>query len=138
MTLLIENVNFKRGFIRFLKKRILQYAMLSLSPKRLHTFDEFFNSSAFRPESINVRISSRRVLLIGLSNLEHSRGDTTTSIFISPTIRYPGTDYLIVDLCRLINYGNLSVEPYPIISDTMTHFSKHIRKYQNKFILGLG
>lgn len=137
MTLLIENMNLKRGFITFLKKRILRHALLQLNPMRLSVFDDFFNSDNFSTEPLGVRISARRALLLGLSNLEHSRGETSTSIFISDTVKYPGTEFLVVDLCRVINYGNLSIDPYPVISDTMNYFSKNIRTYQNKFILGL-
>ena len=137
MTLVVENKDINTHFIKFLKRRIMGYISLIMNFKRLKPFDEYFNSNEFKSISNNVVISSKRIITMGMTNLVHKRYETNTHIFINPNITYPGTTIKIVDLCKLINYGTLSLEGYPIFTKTFDHFSKNIKKYRNKCILGL-
>jgi hypothetical protein len=38
----------------------------------------------------------------------------------------------------LINFGNLSIDSYPIFTETFNHFSMNIKKYVEKCGMGLG
>ena len=75
---------------------------------------------------------------MGMSNLVHKRFDTVTQIFINPNLTYPGTNLKVEDLCKIINYGTLSIDAYPIFSMTFEHFSKNLGKYVDRCIMGVG
>jgi hypothetical protein len=128
MTLIVENKNITKSFIPYLKKRLLGHVALLLDTNKLKKYDEYFKSEGF-DNNYQVTINSKRVILLGLSNLQHKRYDTTTHIFINPNTQYPGTTYKIVDLCKMINFGTLSIEGYSIFSNTFEHFQKNINKY---------
>jgi hypothetical protein len=137
MTLIVENKNITQSFIPYLKKRMLGYLTIILNIKKLNVFDEYFESDMFGNET-NIKIDSKRVVLMGMTNLSHKRYETYTQIFINPNIVYPGTQFRVVDLCKVINYGTLSIEGYPIFTETFDYFSQNIDKYKEKCAIGLG
>ena len=137
MTLIVDNKDITTHFISFIKKRMLGYISVLISFKRLAPFDEYFASDEFKSVSNNVKVSSRKVIVLGMSNLTHKRYETTTHIFINPNIYYPGTGLKLADLCKIINFGNMSIDAYPIFTETFDHFSKNIKKYIDKCIVGL-
>jgi hypothetical protein len=138
MTLVVENKDIVPSFISYLKTRLLRHICLILDLSKLKPFDEYFQSLEFLEASNGVIISSKRLILLAMSNLQHKRYESTTHIFINPNITYPGTGLKLVDLCKVINYGTLSIEGYPIFTETFNHFSRNIRKYVEKCSMGLG
>lgn len=138
MTLRVDNKNINQHFISYLKKRMLGYASTILNVRQLDPFDEYFNSGDFKKLSNDTTVSTRKVVLLSMTNLIHKRYETTTHIFINPNINYPGTDMKLVDLCKIINFGNMSIDAYPIFTETFDHFSNNIKKYMDRCILGLG
>ncbi len=137
MTLIVDNKYVTMSFIKFLKRRMLGWVALNLNRKRLTIFDEYFKSSDFIRLSNNVTVSSRQVIIMSMTNLIHKRYDTVTHIFVNPNICYPGTNIKLVDLCKIINFGNMSVEGYPIFTETFDHFHNNITKYVDRCIIGL-
>ena len=106
--------------------------------KKLHKYDELFHSKEFLKMSNNTIISSRQVIVMGMTNLTHKRYETNTHIFINPNINYPGTNLRIVDLCKIINYGNMSIDGYPILTMTFDYVQSNIGKYIDRYTTGLG
>ena len=138
MTLIVDNKDIVPSFISYLKTRLLRHICLILDLSKLKPFDEYFHSLEFLEISNDVLISSKRLILLAMSNLQHKRYESTTHIFINPNVTYPGTELKLVDLCKVINYGTMSVEGYPIYTETFIHFSRIIRKYVEKCSMGLG
>lgn len=136
MTLIIDNKNITKSFIPYLKKRILGYIVSILNFNKLIKYDEYFNSTDFKSDS-KITISTKKIILISMSNLIHERYETTTHISINPNINYPGTNFKIIDLCKVINFGTLSIDAYPIFTETFSHFSKNIKKYIDYCAIGL-
>ena len=138
MTLIVDNKDINLHFIKYLKRRMLGHISLILNTQKLVPFDEYFSSDEFMLMSGGVRVSSRKVIILGMTNLIHKRYETTTHIFINPNIYFTGTNIKLVDLCKIINFGNMSVDGYPIFTETFDYFSKNIKKYIDKSITGLG
>ena len=138
MLLIVENKDITLHFISYLKHRMLRHLATLLNTKRLNEYDDYFNSDAFKAMCGEVRVSARRVILLGMTNLSHKRYEEVTHIFINPNINYPDTNLKVVDLCKVINYGTLSIDAYPIISETFDHFSNNIEKYKERCMIGLG
>ena len=137
MTLVVDNKDITKGFILYIKKRMLGYVAMKLDVKKLIKYDEYFNSNTFKLGG-KTKISSKKVILLGITNLSHKRYEATTHIFINPNINYPGTPLKVVDLCKMINFGTLSIDGYPIFTNTFNHFSKNIKKYMDRCSRGLG
>lgn len=138
MTIVVENKHINQGFIPFIKKKLLGYMSLILDTKKLQKYDEMFQAKEFLRLSNKISISSRKVVIIAMTNLLHKRYETNTQIFINPNINYPGTTIKIVDLCKIINYGTLSIDGYPIFTETFNHIQQNIGKYIDRYTIGLG
>jgi hypothetical protein len=137
MTLVVENKDVTQNFILYLKKKMLSYIAYILDIKKLQAYDEYFSSDDFKKTSNNTLVSSKKVIVLGMSNLIHKRYETTTHIFINPNLTYPGTNLKVVDLCKIINYGTLSIDAYPIFTMTFDHFNNNIGEYTDRCIRGL-
>ena len=138
MTLVVENKNITPNFILFLKKKMLSYLATILNVKKLVPYDEYFKSDDFLLQTNGVIIDSKRVIIMSMSNLTHKRFETTTQIFVNPMMTYPGTNIKLVELCKIINYGTLSIDAYPIFSMTFNHFSRNLGMYIDRCIMGVG
>lgn len=138
MTLIVENKNVTKGFITFLKQKMISHLALILDMRKLKSFEEYFQSEEFLKSTNNVVINPKKVIVLAMSNIISKRYETTTHLFINPNLLYPGTNLKIVDLCKIINYGTLSIDAYPIFTMTFNHFSNNIGKYIDRCINGLG
>lgn len=73
-----------------------------------------------------------------MRNLKVGKNGNSYEIFIDPNINAPGIPAKLVDVCALVNYGNLALLPYPIFDimiDTLgDQISSLYIKY--KFIKG--
>ena len=137
MTLIVDNKDINTGFIMFLKRKMLSYISMIVDRRKLRPFDEYFKSDEALSLTNGVRILPIRAIVLSMSTLSHKRYDDA-HIFINPNVNYPGTDIKLADICKFINFGNMSVEGYPIFTTTFEYFNKHINKYIERFNRGLG
>lgn len=133
MLLIVDNKDITESFIPYLKRRMLRHICFRLDDSKLIKFDEYFKSNKDTKD-----VTSKHIIMLAMSNLQHKRYEDNTHIFINPNITYPETNIRIVDLCKIINFGTLSIEGYPIFTMTFDHFSRNIKKYVEKCAMGLG
>ena len=138
MTIIVDHKYDKDDFISFLKRRMLGYIALHIDVDKIKLFNEYFNSDAFKKSYGNIDVDALTILKMSLANLKVLHYSTYATISIDDECLYPNTNVRLTTLCKLMNYGNLSVDAYPIISDTFRHFSTHIKHYVNKYELGVG
>lgn len=137
MILMIDNKGVSKGFILFIKKRMLTYCLSHLELSKLDKFDEYFKSEGFVNTYKVSNLSSRNIIYLGISHLSHRRYETETQLSIDDSLYYPGTNIKISSLCKLINFGNMDIDGYPIFSNTFQHFRDNIDKYIDKHIMNL-
>jgi hypothetical protein len=138
MLLVVENEKANIGFISFLKRRLRMRILSSLNLTKLSKFDEFFESDYFKTLYGDKKVLASKVVVLGANNLRHTIIQESGSIYIDPNMYYPGTQIKLVDLCNLINFGNLSVDAYPVFSDAFQHFSNNLEEYSDRFLMGVG
>ena len=138
MTLLVEEKYNKIDFLKFLKRRILTYFASVVNTKKVLPYDEYFKSDEFKEKFGDVSISSLLVIKLGITNLKVVTYPTYSTISINDAVMYPDTKIRVLDLCKIINYGNLSVDAYPIFTNVFLHFKINMKKYVNKYELWVG
>lgn len=138
MILVVDNEYATQKFISFLKQRMLSHLSAIIDTKKLIPYDEYFNTDEFRELYGDGNVSAVKVVVFGMKHLSHKRYESNTHIFINPNVNYPGTQINLFTLCKLINFGNMSIDAYPIFTDTFNHFSKNLSKYIDKCIIGIG
>ena len=138
MTLLIDHKYDYPSFIAFLKRRLMGYVAQHVNRGKLMVLDEYFKSDSFLELYGTNNVSAYTVIRLSLTNLTYTHFPSYAILSVNDKVLYPGTNIRLVDLCKIINYGNLSVEAYPIVTDTFRHFSTHIKQYVNKYEMGVG
>ena len=72
-------------------------------------------------------ISSHNIVQVGLSNLIVSSDVDSYYIHINDSIFFDSTEGIkLSSMCKLINYGTLSVKGYPIITELFTYYANNI------------
>ena len=132
MNIVVNNISISNGFINFIKQKTFGYMATILNIDKLDVYDEYFKYIH------NTDILAKKVIILSMSNLSHDRQETTTTIYINPDLKYPGTNINLIDLCKIINNGNLNIPSYPIFTQTFEHIQNNLPKYLDKFIIGIG
>lgn len=71
-------------------------------------------------------ISIDKILIQGVNNLEYKKIENNYEISINPNIICSEVPAKLIDICALINYGNLEISPYPIFDIVMDKLGEYI------------
>lgn len=140
MKLQIQDPNneLDREFGFWLISKIKEYFNSQLDPKKLINWDKFFNESEEIVKLYKTRISSERILQLGINNLTVKKIPNSLEIFLLKNQFVPGLDRVSVDTaCRLITFGNQSLSGYPVLLTTLQHFADNINYYVDLYDEGV-
>lgn len=109
-------------------KKIAVMVLGGLDKDRLIPIDDYLNGNDKIKELTGLEeISAYNILRLGMKNLEVINTPSSYTIQINEDARIGRIH--IRSLCELINYGNLEVEGYPIITETMQKIADNIQDY---------
>jgi hypothetical protein len=111
---------------------------MNLNVDKIKEFESYFQSDEFKSKWGDIIVNAPTILKLTILNLKIIKYPTHTILTLNDTMFYPNTKVRLIDLCKLLNYGNLSVKPYAILSDTFIHFNVNMKSYINKYELGVG
>lgn len=80
--------------------------------------------------------SAYDVIVAGIQNITYSKQGVDYLVFINNNEITPRGCAKLNDICHLINYGNLSVSPYPIFSSAFKAIDKRVNELYNLFLEG--
>lgn len=125
-------------FGNWLVKQVQQAILLRINPKKLKKWDKYFNDSEQYRSISGSDIKAEQIVLAGIDALQCVGTEGKLSIRIRPNQFVPNLDRVVIDTtCKLINYGNVSIQGYPIFSDTFTNISENIDEYIDMYVGGL-
>lgn len=76
------------------------------------------------------------VIMAGINNITYSKQGDDYRIFINNNEIVPKGCAKLNDICHLINYGNLSVSPYPIFSESFRTVDLKVNDLYDSFMEG--
>lgn len=99
-----------------------------LDENKLKIYDLYLHENIlFTPEHKNITYKS---ILYSLSNkMKIRKTQNGYEIFIDPNAYVDGTNIKIEPLCKLLNYGNQELPPYPIIEIIFNDLADRINEY---------
>ncbi len=125
-------------FGNWLVTKVQQAMLLKIDPKKLKKWDKYFNDSEQYKSISGSNIKAEQIVLAGIHALHCIGIDGRLLIRIRPNQFVPNLDRVVVDTtCKLINYGNISIQGYPIFSDAFTNISENIDEYIDMYVGGL-
>lgn len=128
MTLVVTNSNYTSGFINYLISIIKRDIRLNMSSLKLKKFKNCV-SNDLQLKEIFKDIEIKKVILIALKNIHYRKILSGWEIYIDNAVVYPNTNYRIVTLCKIINYGTLSVKGSNLFTDIFKRVTTNLTKY---------
>ena len=121
-----ENLN---AFCEIIIKHIQETLPNMLDESRLAPFDEYINTDLKIKFRTTARIlSSRELLIASTYNLRYRKHSNSYIIKINPNVYVYDTSIKIIDIIKLINYGNLILAPYPIYDKIMDNNADNLNQ----------
>ena len=121
--------NYSPRFINFLIKTIKNRVITKLSLNKLKVWDKYLDTINKNHES------AKEIILISLSELVYIIEDNYIIITINNNYVLSKLHLKLTDAIKLINFGNMEIKGYPIISDTFQYVEKNIKGYEKRFHL---
>lgn len=125
-----------RPFINWLCIQIRDKVIVDLDLNKLINWDNYFNSEIVYKSIYKKKISTRDVIIAGVSNLIYQLSDSGFFISINPNIFTPGLDRIkLLTICKTINFGNQQITGYPIFTNTFQYIADHLNEYMERFMM---
>lgn len=115
------------GFYPWLIKFIRRTLLGKVDYRKLYMFEMTLNENKSLLGLFRRYISGREVFITGVNNIIVTHFDDKDIIQIDPNAIYPGTQTKVITLCKMINFGTLNFEPYPIFTDTFKYVEDNIK-----------
>lgn len=126
MSVLI-NTSYEVRFIMYLISIIREYVVTNVDMRQLTRWNDYFKEN-------ELEIDSYTALLLGINNLVYNNFLGGWIIKINPNIMLYNIN--VSDICNLITYGNLEVEPYPIIREAFEYVTINIDVIYDEYTNG--
>lgn len=99
-----------------------------VNPAKFHNIDNYLSTLDFMERHKNQ--TSDYIMRLGISNLTVNSLKGQYIIHINETIMFDSLQHIkLSTMCRLINYGTLSVKGYPILIDLFNQVAENIDMY---------
>lgn len=135
----LDDINFPlEPFLQYkLIPEIQNYFISSINPQRLEPFDRFINDMSNiqygLPDNKKRYLSTYDLLITCIYNLVYKKTGEECRIEINSTKNAPNTNAKLLWIAKLVNYGNMQLAPYPIISDLFDHFANTFHNIVNEY-----
>ena len=82
----------------------------------------------------NVIPTAEEILISGVKNLRVLNCNNTYIVEINPNEIAPKTNAKLIDICSLINYGNLDQNPYPIFEEAFADVASRLTDLYQEYL----
>ena len=133
MKLVIDKTkyNFENEFYIWLLDYIKYMLKLKIDYRKLHKFQTLINKNKTILGPFKKYVSGKDVFITCVENIIVQETTNKLIYQIDPTAIYPGTFIKISMLGRMINYGTLNSQAYPIFTDIFTQVKNNIKPIYN-------
>ena len=115
-------------FLKFLIDYIKVYLMEHIDQNKEKAWNQYFSLSNDLSGATLRQVVGESLKYITVTEYQQS-----FEITIKTEEKLRGTNAKLYEVCKLINYGNLSIIGYPIYTDTFRYFEKHLSDYMDKY-----
>lgn len=119
-------------FCKWLCSKILDHAYNTINKDKLSKFNDYINVTLKMERKATLDVYS--ILIGGFNNLVYSRFPSYYIIEIDKNAIIPKTLAKFIDIMKMVNYGTLSIPPYPIVDEIFTYFADNIRDFYKTFL----
>lgn len=122
-------------FFDFVKTKIKNYFYQILNIKRLEPFEIFINKNPKYYSLFKKYISALDICISAIYNIVVIRYGENIVLKIDENSVVPNTNIKLINLCKLINEGNLVLKAYPIFTEIFDYVKNNIEKIYAEYAL---
>lgn len=119
ITLFYEDYEDLDDFVEHLVFYIGNIGNLYINDKKLIKCQQYFDSK-------KIDLDIVKIILIALNNLNINRTTRFVTIKIDEKKVIPNTSLRIIDICKMINYGNFELQAYPLFTNIFNFVKRYI------------
>lgn len=127
LVLFTDKYKFRKTFYPWLVDYIKTILLGKVDYNKLTNFENIINQDKEILGPFKKHISGKDIFISGVDNIILKHFDNTEIYQIDPNAIFPGTQEKVITLCKMINYGTLDFEPYPIFTDTFKYIETNIK-----------
>jgi hypothetical protein len=126
----IDQFQIDARFIKWLIPYIRYEVLKNINNRQLLEIDRYVEESQLLENYKigNIQFNSKRILLMSINNLVFHKGKDFYTIEIN-NIAYPGYAITLKNICKLVNFGNMDIKGYPIITNAFNHITDNLKRY---------
>ena len=116
MNIIIKNTNkYDLNFFNWLIEKIKSYLLMFDDFSKYKQIEEYINSNILRSKKYRY-LSMHDIFFIAAASYECINYGSTAIIQINPQIKIYNTNIKVIDICKILNYGSISVKGIDIFS----------------------
>ena len=137
MNIIIKNTNkYDLNFFNWLIEKIKSYLLMFDDFSRYKQIEEYINSNILRSKKYRY-LSMHDIFFIAAASYECINYGSTAIIQINPQIKIYNTNIKVIDICKILNYGSISVKGIDIFSQIANHVKLNLNNYYREYCRGL-
>lgn len=125
-------IQYSRSFCIWLIQQIQECLMYTFNNQKVAVIETYINQH-YKSPYIN-HISVYQVLMFAVNNLVINTYGNYFTISINSNVKYGLTNFKIIELCNLIQYGILGLTGYPILVYIFNFISSNLDKQYQKYL----
>ena len=137
MNIIIKNTNkYDLNFFNWLIEKIKSYLLMFDDFSKYKQIEEYINSNILRSKKYRY-LSMHDIFFIAAASYECTNYGSTAIIQINPQIKIYNTNIKVIDICKILNYGSISVKGIDIFSQIANHIKLNLNNYYREYCRGL-
>ena len=126
-----------REFILYICNIISTYILSHMDYEQIRGIETLINLDTSKMLFGTKFISLKDLIISATQNLRIQKIDNLYYIIdINPNVFVPNTKIKLLDVCKLINYGNLTVKSYPIFTCAFNNIKNNYNAIYNSYLIG--
>lgn len=137
MNIIIKNTNkYDLNFFNWLIEKIKSYLLIFDDFNRYKQIEEYINSNILRSKKYRY-LSMHDIFFIAAASYECINYGSTAIIQINPQVKIYNTNIKVIDICKILNYGSISVKGTDVFSQIANHIKLNLNNYYREYCRGL-
>ena len=137
MNIIIKNTNkYDLNFFNWLIEKIKSYLLMFDDFSKYKQIEEYINSNILRSKKYRY-LSMHDIFFIAAASYECINYGSTAIIQINPQVKIYNTNIKVIDICKILNYGSISVKGTDVFSQIANHVKLNLNNYYREYCRGL-
>lgn len=137
MNIIIKNTNkYDLNFFNWLIEKIKSYLLMFDDFSKYKQIEEYINSNILKSKKYRY-LSMHDIFFIAAASYECINYGSTAIIQINPQIKIYNTNIKVIDICKILNYGSISVKGIDVFSQIANHIKLNLNNYYREYCRGL-